>query len=327
MRTHFPDPSHYASSDTCTILQGLDDLAQQLGIPALKQASDAIHGMLNNQKTLTSILDTARSNLNPLTRSPTASAAMKRSDWTPLDLRRRPGTTVYFCLKPDDMKAYAPLVRLVFQQHVSQLTRNFTPKKGELPITFFLDEMPQLGYMPNMSDLVDVGRGAAVCMWMFMQYMSQIRDTYQIKGPGLIEACRVRSYISPDTEAAKAIAPLLGETRNLFSGEKKPLVYPHELAGREFVDDIVVVATGEHPARLSKLNYYADAKLNPLTELAPPHVPRQLPAPPQANGQQPAAVQPAVAAKANQPAIALKPAPALQHVQRNRDPVLRPRNT
>ena len=220
----------------------------------------------------------------------------------------------------------------MFQQHVSQLTRNFTARKGEPPVTFFLDEMPQLGHMPNLSDIIDVGRGAGVRLWMFMQYMAQMRDAYGQKALGLIEACRVRSYMNPDTEAARAIEPLLGEVRNIFSGERKPLAYSHELAGREYRDDIIVVARGEHPARLAKLTYHVDPVLNARTKVPPPHVPAIATRPVISNAasnavsggqQQPAASggQPGSAA----PAPAAAPTGAAPRVQRRGDPVVRPR--
>lgn len=331
MRTGFADQAEFEKSDTCQILEGLNRLAKTIAIPALAHASSAILGMIREPKTLLGIFDTARSHLNPLTRSPTCLAAMQTSDWHPLDLRRRPGTTVYLCLKPDEMKAYAPLVRLVFQQHVSQLTRNFTPKPGELPITFFLDEMPQLGYMPNMPDIIDVGRGAAVRLWMFMQYMGQIRDIYKAKGAALIDACRVRSYISPDPEAYKAIQPLLGETHNIFSGEKKPLVHAHELAGRDYADDVVAVATGEHPGRFAKTYYFKDTALLRLTELPAPTVKAKRPAAqPHPPGGRATHATPAIPATTRGGGVQAvqgtnAAVPARRPVQPQRDPVRRPR--
>lgn len=336
LRTNFPNPLDFLTSDTKRILDGLRELATRIGIPALKQTADAFHDTMANEKMLQSVLDTARSKLGPLTRSPTALAAMAASDWSPLDLRRRPGTTVYFCLNPDEMKAYAPLVRLVFQQHVSQLIRNFTAKPGDLPVTFFLDEMPQLGFMPNMSDIIDVGRGAGVRLWMFMQYLSQMRAAYGPRGDGLINACKVRCYMSPDSEAAHAIEPLLGETRHLLSGSKKPLVTAHELAGRAFADDIITLASGEHPARLAKLNYHADPALDARSRLPPPLVAarsRPSPAPPapatpaasQPSPSSPVAAQPASSAVAKSKATHAQsrplsgraptaaPPPAVQH--------------
>ena len=135
---------------------------------------------------------------------------------------------------PKAIKAYAPIVRLVFQQHVSQLTRNFTARMGEPPVT----------------------------------------------------------------------------------------------AGREYRDDIIVVARGEHPARLAKLTYHEDPILNAQTKVPPPHVPAIATRSAISNAvgggqQQPAASggQPSSAA----PAPAAFPTGAAPRVQRRGDPVVRPR--
>jgi relaxase-like protein len=147
------------------------------------------------------------------------------------------------------------------------------------------------------------------------------------------EAAADLAHISPDPEAYRAIQPLLGETHNIFSGEKKPLVHAHELAGRDYADDVVAVATGEYPGRFAKRYYFKDAALNRLTELPPPSV----------NGKRPPVQSPApLGARAthgvpttHKPALATPGAvqatraavPAKKPIQQKRDPVIRPRNT
>jgi type IV secretion system protein VirD4 len=270
--THFTDQVEFLASPTRKVLDALRALADQVAMPALRNAADAFADSIANEKMLQSILDTGRSRLDPITRSPLALAAMSGSDWTPLDLRRRPGTTVYFCIKPADMRAYAPLIRLVFQQHVAQLTHNFAANKSDLPITFFIDEMPQLGYMPNLADIIELGRGAGVRLWMFMQFIGQLRDLYKAKADGLIHACQVRCFMSPDREASEAIEPILGKVENIFTGEKRPLATAHELAGRAFANDVVMLASGEDPARLAKTPYYKDPALEAASRIPPPDV-------------------------------------------------------
>ena len=83
MQTNFPDPDDYLTSDTKPILDGLRKLADRTSVPALRYAADAINDTMANEKMLQAILDTCRSKLNPITRSPTALAAMQESDWTP----------------------------------------------------------------------------------------------------------------------------------------------------------------------------------------------------------------------------------------------------
>ena len=236
-------------------------------------AATSIYNGTQDTSGLESVFDTVRSFLSILTQAPQTVESMKGSDWHPLDLRNKPGTTVYICLKPDELLAYAPLVRLVFQQHVSQLTRSFNPKPTDLPITFFLDELPQLGHMASLAQLIEVGRGAGLRVWMFMQMVSQMKEAYKEKAQGLIEACHVRCYMSPDVELAKMIQPAIGKTDNLFTGKSKFLAEIHELTGAEFADDILTFGEGQHPARLGKLWTSNDKALDALTRLPQPRIP------------------------------------------------------
>jgi type IV secretion system protein VirD4 len=273
IQTYFDDPKKYANSDTHRVVHNLEKLGQQLGLQDLFTAATSIYNGTQDTSRLESVFDTVRSFLAVLTQAPQTVESMKGSDWHPLDLRTKPGTTVYICLKPDELQAYAPLVRLVIQQHVSQLTRSFNPKPTDLPITFFMDELPQLGHMPAIAQLIEVGRGAGLRMWMFMQMVSQMKEVYKEKAMGLIEACHVRCYMSPDVELAKLIQPALGKTDNLFTGKSKFLAEIHELTGTEFADDIITFGEGHHPARLGKLWTSNDKALDALTQLPQPRIP------------------------------------------------------
>ena len=79
-----------------------------------------------------------------------------------------------------------------------------------------------------------------------------LRAIYGTKADGLINACAVRCFLQPDLDAARFIAPQLGATRHVFTGERKPLAEDHDLMGRGFADDILALGRGEHPARLGK---------------------------------------------------------------------------
>ena len=251
--TQFADlKDRYLRSETKLVVAKLKAMGELTGLSELVTTSTAIENGLAAQR-LESIFDTARSQINSITRIPSANAALSASDWKPLDLRSTPGTTVYFSLRPGELKAFAPLVRLVFSQHVAALTKDFTRRPGVPPVTFFLDEMPQLGAMPGLSDIIDVGRGAGLRLWMFAQYLGQLREIYGPKADGLINACAVRSFMQPDLDAARFVAPQLGTTRHIFTGEQKPLAEPHDLTGRAFADDILVA----RPERASAAAYEA----------------------------------------------------------------------
>lgn len=259
----------YPGSDTEKLVNGLHQLAAATKVRALAEHANAIRGGLGSQR-LESVADNARRFLNIFSRSASLRAAMSASDWHPRMLRERPGTTVYLCLSGDDLDTFAPVVRLILQQHANALLRDFKHKPGEPPVTFFLDEFPQLKRMDSLMRMVDTGRGAGLRLWFFAQYLGQVRQAYDKQADGLIGSCRVKSFLSPDAEAADYLKPYLGTRRNLFSGETTPLAETHELLGQAFADTILTLAGG--PLKLAK-RFAWETMADRI--LPPPPVPRQ----------------------------------------------------
>jgi type IV secretion system protein VirD4 len=249
---HFDElDGKYLRSETRRTVERLKAIGKVANLPALDGVAQSIESGLTSNR-LESVFDTARAHLNPIVQTPTAQAATSTTDWTPAELRSKPGTTIYLCLKPGELSAFAPLVRLMFVQHVRSLTQDFAYRAGEPPVTFLLDEMPQLGAMPGLTSIIDIGRGAGVRLWMFAQYLGQIRAIYGPKADGLISACAVRCFMQPDPEAADMITPQLGRRTHMFTGESRPLAEPYDLMTRAFADRIIALARGEHPANLAK---------------------------------------------------------------------------
>lgn len=242
----------YKGSETERVMNLMRDTSRRFNIPDLASAASAFENALADNTRLESIFDTARQFCSVFASSHLVLSSLVRSSWKPADLLKRQGTTVYISLRPGELKAFAPIVRLIFQQHANAL---ITAKRraGDLPVTFFLDELPQLGPLSSITDLLDLGRSAGVRLWMFSQYYGQFRDAYGALTDGLIAGCRTSCWMRPDQQAVKYMQPALGETGNFFSKTKTPLATDAELRGREFADDIIVVTPGEHPMRLSKI--------------------------------------------------------------------------
>lgn len=271
--TEFPDLTApaYLTSDTARLIQLMGQLAVDADIPDLNQAANALYAGLREGQRLTSVLDNARRYLSPFARSKSLRRAMSRSHWSPMDLRTRPGTTVYLCIPTADLQAYAPFLRLIFAQHVRILTRHLA-KPGEPPVTIFLDEMPQLGKFDDVMRLQDVGRGAGIRLWMFAQYLGQIRAAYgQNRAHGLLEANRIRCFLQPDSDTATVLQKTLGDVTNELTGERRPLATLAELTnGPQFTDKIITSVRGHRPIVLDK--HEAWRKMGHLIK-APPVVP------------------------------------------------------
>jgi type IV secretion system protein VirD4 len=262
----------YLKSPTIKVMDALRALSQRTGISGLQDAATAFENALGDPGRLESIMDTARQSLSAFVGSVTAAQAMQRSDWHPLDLRRRPGTTVYISVQPDDLNAFAPLIRVLFQQHAMALATGYVAKPTDLPITFFLDEAPQLGAMSALTNILDLGREAGVRVWMFAQYYGQFKNAYRDLTDGLLAGCGLTCWMRPDQDGVEFIKPALGEKSGFLKRDKQPLATPADLRGRAFSDDIIVITPGEHPMRLNKA--LAHQLLPTRMKLPPPAVPK-----------------------------------------------------
>jgi len=259
----------FLDSETCGLINSLVELSDSTGIPDLEQAANALLGGMGSQR-MESVMDAGRRYLSIFSRSGTIRNAMKTSDWKPRDLRTKPGTTIYLCIP--NPSEFAPIIRLIFYQHYRELKKKL-PGKDEPPITFYLDEMPQLGNFQSILEMQDVGRGYGLRLWMLAQYYGQLKDAYGERAQGIVQSCRVRCFMEPDEESARLIEPALGEV-TLFTGEKRPLATLDELMGRTYRNHVIVTTRGDLPMILNKRLADKDPGLMKLIK-SPPRVRRR----------------------------------------------------
>ena len=74
--------------------------------------------------------------------SPRIVDSTSASDFRFADLKERPGT-VFLCLPPDRLDAYARWLRLLVSQAVTDMARS--PARPDKPVLFLLDEFAALG--------------------------------------------------------------------------------------------------------------------------------------------------------------------------------------
>ncbi|ADZ68922.1 type IV secretory system conjugative DNA transfer family protein [Polymorphum gilvum] len=176
--------------------------------------------------------------------------------------------SIYLIVSPEKMSSMRTVLRVMLGQHLSEAIRvrrmldeeNATdaelPKSyPNWPMTFYFDEMPQLGYMRIIEDAVAITRSYRIRLWLFTQDIAQLKEVYQ-KWESLIANCRCQVYFRPnDQSTAEHVANRLGKRKDLWGGEDW-VASPQQLMGPEFREDCVIIQDGlTIRARMSKPSY------------------------------------------------------------------------
>ena len=214
-----------------------------------------------NEKTLGSVLQTARSSLGAWTGERVARATSK-SDWSPGDLRGGGNPTIYIYIRPNEVEAYLSLLRVFIGQHIRILTGAAVPPVGSPPILFMLDELPRLRNMPPVDEALNIGRKYGLRLWMFAQSVGQLQNAYD-NADGMLGACAVRIYMNPTGAdgLAEKISEELGYVESVQDNSRRRLVEAAELAGPAYRDRQIVIARGAKPVVVSKDFAYQSREL------------------------------------------------------------------
>lgn len=214
-----------------------------------------------NEKTLSSVLQTARSSLGAWSGERVARATSK-SDWSPLDLRNGSNPTIYIYIRPNEVEAYLSLLRVFIGQHIRMLTGGAVPPVGSPPILFMLDELPRLRNMPPVDEALNIGRKYGLRLWMFAQSVGQLQTAYD-NADGMLGSCAVRIFMNPTGAdgVAEKVSEELGYVESLNDNSRRRLVEAADLAGPAYRDRQIVIASGAKPVIVSKDFAYQSTEL------------------------------------------------------------------
>ncbi|GAA0022821.1 type IV secretory system conjugative DNA transfer family protein [Bradyrhizobium diazoefficiens] len=180
---------------------------------------------------------------------------------TTLDLTnfRRQNGTLYLCVTPEELVSYRPLIRCLLGQ-IFYTIRDSREQWGQYPVTFFLDEFPQLGYMQEVEQMLALGRQSGLRLWLFAQTKAQLQQAYG-DADRLLEMMAVRCFMEPTGSMAHELSKELGQVRDMFTNTMKPLATAQQLMGPEYADKVIVLEGGRRPARLNALKAFDDPLL------------------------------------------------------------------
>lgn len=226
-------------------------------VSAMRQTGYALSEI--EKKTKDSVLKTAQSSLSAW-QGERISKVTRKSDWSPLDLRHgKP--TVYICINPNEIDSYLSVLRVIIAQHIRMLTSELPPR-DTAPVLFMLDELPKLKKMLPVEEALNIGRQYGIRLWMFAQSYGQLKEAYS-NPEGLLGSCTVRTFMNVplNDELATKLSDQLGYREGPLDSSRQKLVEPLELAGPEYRDIALVLATNTKPAKVRKAFAWQDEEL------------------------------------------------------------------
>ncbi|MEL7113314.1 MAG: type IV secretory system conjugative DNA transfer family protein, partial [Pseudomonadota bacterium] len=238
-----------SGDDRTAFLDAVAQRAKDAGVPGLRNRAISLLGLKKSERALENIYQHARQALSCF-ESPVVQRATAAMDWRPEDLRHA-ATTLYLSLPMDQIEPFGPVIRAVIGAHIKALTTS-DPAPGALPVTFLLDELPQLGNFDAVVRAVEIGRSYGLRLWGFAQHAQQFEETFS-RWKVLTDSPAARCYMNADLASAEVISRTLGEVVDLFSGRETLLASPAELMGANFENKIIVMQAGGHVYCVDKM--------------------------------------------------------------------------
>ena len=123
-------------------------------------------------------------------------------------------TTVFLVLPVDQIQEQAKWLRMFVKIAMSQLVRS-PPDVAELPpVLFMLDEFGNLGRLPDVLNMLNIGRAQRLQLWMFLQNIDQIKKTnYPDEWTYFFSAAGAKTtFAATDTETGGEWCRMIGKT-------------------------------------------------------------------------------------------------------------------
>ena len=255
------DPAKRSLGNVLDIFHGVGwdpfvrELQARVDIRSMTRAGSSLGEM--ERKTRDGVLQTGLSSLSAWD-GDRIERATRKSDWSPLDLRSGKNPTIYICLKPNEVESYISVLRVFIAQHIRMLT-SVLPPQGAAPILFVLDELPRLRQMPPVEEALEIGRQYGIKLWMFTQSLGQLENAYP-NAEGMVGSCALRMYMNPSLHdgTAQKISDEIGFQEGVLDSTRQKIVEPPALAGPDYKDFVIVMASGFKPFRLHKSFAYQD---------------------------------------------------------------------
>jgi type IV secretion system protein VirD4 len=189
-------------------------------------------------------------------------------------------TTLYLILPESKLETHGPWMGLIVTLLLETVAASATMHERRTRLLFLLEEMGNLGRLPNLGKALSLLPGKGVRCWMIFQSRRQSLDIYGPNIAGLIEeqSSVIQAWSIRGLEDRKAWSARIGnatrkgrsvarDAENLFSpwrlsvGERGfPVLSPDEIGRLPEHEQLIAVA-GQPVIRAKKLPYFADPVL------------------------------------------------------------------
>lgn len=130
-------------------------------------------------------------------------------------LLRRPNTSVYFIIPPEQLSTNPRFARLMVQSVMGAVWR--TPTPDDESVLLILDEQYQLGKMKILSDAVSILSGYRCRIWSIFQDLSQIEDSSGIAWQTMVaNAGFIQIMGCNDMKTAQEFSTRVGKTTTVI---------------------------------------------------------------------------------------------------------------
>lgn len=206
-----------------------------------------------------SILSTAQRHLSWLN-SPAMQKVLAASDFDLTALKQRPGT-VYLVLPPEHLDTHSRFLRLFVSLTFSAFSKG---GKGKQRLLMLLDEFHALGHLPIMEKAMGLQAGYNVCIWPFLQNLSQLKTHYPRNWETFIaNSAAVQVFGVNDSETADYLVGRLGEwSEQIYNGSGVQQRVMRLLQANELGHEIsresrqqIVFCNGADPLLIARGNY------------------------------------------------------------------------
>lgn len=241
-------------------------------------ASSARELLNKSENERSGVLSTTMSFLG-LYRDPVVAKVTGRSDWRIRDLIDGPRPiSLYLVVPPSDIARTKPLMRLVLNQIGRRLTESLDTDQCRQKLLLMLDEFAALGRLDFFESQLAFMAGYGIRSFLITQSLNQLERAY---GPNhaILDNCHIRiAFSTNDERTAKRVSDALGTATEMramknYAGHRLSPWLGHLMVSRQETSralltpgevmqlpphDAIVMVSGIHPIRASKVRYYED---------------------------------------------------------------------